>query len=257
MAPVSNSRLAEALQVELPSGLLGLLLLVWSLNPNLGVPAGRILASPQALKHTVGEIAEGKKYTSESGLFSVVVPAAGNPFVHNYKWYGNWAKYENYDYEEVRLVISDFGQAYVAGVRRIPQAVLAQMAKEEPKQTLSNLANKALVQWVELTEEPEVVEETWVKTQFGEGLLRVYLAKRGSLMGRVEGADEAGKPKTEKFDTHIAVIAVKKGDRFLYATAQDDYLQTKSTTGPTAPFNPIPQLRETLQSFLASMKAKI
>lgn len=55
--------------------------------------------------------------------------------------------HETYEFEDVVLQIGDFGQAYGAGVRRIPPPVLEQMAKETPKQTLSNLASKALFQW--------------------------------------------------------------------------------------------------------------
>src|SRR2546422_2103040 len=90
-----------------------------------------------------GEIKEGKQYTSSKEMFSITVPPR-NWAVDTYKFEESQLKYENYDYEEVDFYIPDFGQAYGAGVRRIPQAALIQMAKEEEKQTLSNLANKAL-----------------------------------------------------------------------------------------------------------------
>lgn len=214
--------------------------------------------SPASQKPQVktGEIKEGKQYNSSGGTFSITVPPAGNPFARIYKWQESRLKYENFDYEEVVFFIHDFGQAYGAGVRRIPQAVLAQMAKEEPKQTLSTLAFKALGQWRDLAEEPQVVEDTLVETQFGEGLLRVYLAKQSSMMGRVVGTDEGGKPKIQRFDTHIAVLVVKKGDWFIYATAEDDYLQTNATTPPGGPFDPKPELKKMLQSFFATMTVK-
>src|SRR6266852_2445511 len=80
-------------------------------------------------------------------MFSVTVPEAGNPFVRDYKSRESQLKDANSDYEEVVFYIADFGEAYGAGISRIPQAALAQMAKEEEKRILSNLAEKALFQW--------------------------------------------------------------------------------------------------------------
>ena len=89
------------------------------------------------------------------------MPPARNPFVQTYDFRESRLKYETYDYEEVLFQIGDMGQAYGAGVRRIPQQVLELMAKEEPRQTLSNLAQKALFQWRDnYAEEPQPVEES-------------------------------------------------------------------------------------------------
>jgi len=234
-------------------GLFALAFWAWSL-----FTVSPSLAFPQEPKPKVktGQIKQGKQYTSSKGLFSVTVPA-GNWAVNTYKFKESQLKYENYDYEEVVFYIPDFGQAYGAGVRRIPQAALTQMAKEEEKQTLSNLANKALYQWRgDYAEEPQPVEETSVQTQFGGGLLRIYLAKRSSLITEmVVGLGKTGNP--EKFDTHIAVLVVKKGDWFIYATVEDDSLQSNSTRPPSGPFDPKPTLRKALQSFFASMTVKI
>ncbi|MFI5106174.1 MAG: hypothetical protein ACHP79_14730, partial [Terriglobales bacterium] len=138
--------------------------------------------------------------------------------------------------------------AYGAGVRRIPQPALEQMAKEETKQTLSNLSGKALFAWRDnYAEEPQPVDEAQIKTQFGEGLFRIYMAKRSSILGRVTGMDEAGKPKLEPSDARIAVLVVKKGDSFIYATAEDEY--TEMNGAPA-------DLRKQLESFFASMTVK-
>jgi photosystem II stability/assembly factor-like uncharacterized protein len=223
-------------------------------NTGVADPSSRA----QDPKVKTGEIKENQRYKSGRGMFSVTVPAAGNPFVRTYKLRESQLKDENFDYEEVVFHIDDFGQAYGAGVRRIPQAVLAQMTKEEEKQTLSNLANKALFQWRDdYAEEPQPVEEFSVQTQFGAGLLRIYLAKGSSLLGRVAGSDQAGKPKVEKFDAYIAVLVVKKDNLFIYATAEDDFLQNRSTLRPPgARFDPKPVLTKALQSFFASMTVK-
>lgn len=237
-------------------GLFALAFWAWSL-----FTVSPSLAFPQEPKPKVktGEIKEGKQYKSSKNMFSVTVPPAGNPFVNTYRFQESQLKHENYDYEEVVFFISDFGQAYGAGLRRIPQAGLAQMAKEEEKQTLSNLANMALFQWRgDYAEEPQPVEDISVQTQFGGGLLRIYLAKRSSLLTKmVLGLGKTGSPKGERFDTHIAVLVVKKGDWFIYATVEDDSLQSNSTGPPSGPFDPKPTLRKALQSFFASMTVKI
>lgn len=196
-------------------------------------------------KEKTGQIKAGKQYTSGKGMFSITVPP-GNWAVDTYKFKAGQLKQDNYDYEEVVFYIPDFGQAYAAGIRRIPQAALAEMAKEEEKQTLSNLANKALHLWrAGYAEDPQPVEENSVQTQFGGGLLRIYLAKRSSMIVKMVGG------KGEPIDTHIAVLVVKKGDLFIYAAVEDDDLQTQSPGQSSA--DPKPILSKNLQSFFSGM----
>ena len=204
-------------------------------------------SSPSSPKVRVGNIKEKEKFESSGGRFSITVPPARNPFVRTYDFREARLKYETYDYEDVVFQIGDMGQAYGTGVRRIPQSVLEQMAKEQRKQTLSNLANKALFQWRDYAEEPQPVDEATVQTQFGEGLLRIYLAKHSSLLVTMNGADLAAKHKPEKSDARIAVLVVKKDDRFIYATAEDEYVGSG--------VDPL-DLRKQLQSFFATMTVK-
>lgn len=205
-------------------------------------------------KVKIGEIKAGNPYTSSKGMFSITVPPR-NWAVDTYKFSESQLKYENYDYEEVIFYIADFGQAYRAGLRRIPPVALEQMAKEEEKQTLSNLANRALVQWRNYAEEPQPVEESSIQTQFGAGLLRIYLAKHSSLVTKLVGEGRISDRKREKIDAYIAVLVVKKGEWFIYATAEDDALLDHSPGQPPgqAPPDPKPILSKNLQSFFASM----
>ena len=213
-------------------------------------PAGSETTGAAKPKVKTGKIEENKLYKSSRGTFSITVPAAGNAFVRTYEWQAAQLKQDTYDYEEVVFYISDFGEAYGAGVRRIPQSVVAEMAKEEEKQTLSNLADKALFQWRDnYAEEPKSVDELSVQTQFGQGLLRIYLAPHSSLLSRSTGGGHVGDLKLEKFDAYIAVLVVKKDDRFIYATAEDDWLQT----GFGAASDPKSALQKGLQNFFASM----
>ncbi len=224
-------------------------------------------------KLRTGKIQENQQYKSERGMFSVTVPSVSNFFTRDYKWHASQVKDQNYDYEEVVFSIADSGEAYGAGIRRIPQEVLAQMAKAEGKQTLSNLASKALTEWRDdFAEEPRAVEEYPVQTQFGGGLLRVYLAKHSSLLatvghsGGVVNMGRAGESTAQKFDAYIAVLVVKQEDWFVYTTAEDDFLQLGpgrlasrdhplSAESNKPAFDPQPDLRRTLQKFFASIRA--
>lgn len=216
-------------------------------------PARFVFQQQPQPKEKTGQIKAGKQYTSGMGTFSITVPP-GNWALDTYKFKAGQLKRDNYDYEEVVFYIPDFGQAYAAGVHRIPQSVLAEMAKEEEKQTLSKLANQALYLWrTGYAEEPQPVEENSVQTQFGGGLLRIYLARRSSMIVNMVGSGKIADRKAEKIDTHIAVLVVKKGDLFIYAAAEDDDLQTKSPGPAQPPADPKPILSKNLQSFFASM----
>lgn len=229
----------------------------------LAVSPGQVHSKEPKAKVKTGKAKAGTPYTSSKGSFAVTVPP-GNWAVNTYAFKESQLKNEEYDYEEVVFYIADFGQAYGAGVRRIPESVLAEMRSEDAKQTLSKLAIKALYQWREdFPEEPAAVEEALVETQFGEGLLRIYLAKRSSLIGVSVlpggGPGQAGIPPPERFDTHVAVLVIKKGDRFIYATAEDDDLQQTSARGLGGgpPFDPKPELNKKLQSFFASLSVRM
>jgi hypothetical protein len=229
----------------------------------LFVVSPEVFSKEPKAKVKTGKAKAGTPYTSSKGSFAVTVPP-GNWAVNTYAFKESQLKNEEYDYEEVVFYIADFGQAYGAGVRRIPESVLVEMRNEDEKQSLSRLAIKALYQWREdFPEEPEVVEEAPVETQFGEGLLRIYLAKRSSLIGvsvvSGGGSGRAGIPPPERFDTHVAVQVVKKGDRFIYATVEDDDLQQASARGLHGgpPFDPKPDLTKKLQSFFASLSVRM
>jgi|SRR5580704_9731851 hypothetical protein len=214
----------------------------------------------QAPRVKTGEIKENQEYKSGMGLFSITVPAAGNPSIRTYKVRESQLKDDNFDYEEVLFSITDFGQAYGAGVRRIPPLVQAQMAKEDQKQVLSNLADKALFQWRDdYAAPPRFVDDSAIDTQFGPGLLRVYLARRSSLLvTKTADSDQA-----EHFDAYIGVLVVRKGDLFICATAEDDFMQQQKSHRPPVSaestgddFDPKP-LEKELQRFFATMRVNL
>ena len=209
-------------------------------------PGSAPSASPDQAKPKIetGQIEENKPYQSRAGMFSVTVPPARNPFVRTYQLTAWQFKQGVADYEEVAFDMKDFGQSYGAGVHRIPPSVLEQMANEEPKRTLSNLADKTVSAWRKYAEAPKPQDESSVQTQFGEGLLRIYTAGHSSLLVRVTGVDASGKRAGEPGDASIAVLVARKAGSYAYAIAEDE---------STVPGSPPLDLRKQLESFFASV----
>lgn len=159
----------------------------------------------------------GDVYTSPRGLFTIRIPEPAN-------WAG--VPFEIRDsfesgrpnYDVVTLYVDDFGEVLLAGVRQIPDDVLARLTKHDPRTVLENLAYKVLYDWrSDFAEEPGVVEDTFVETQFGEAILRVYSARKGSLLKRIEGNREP-----ERFDTEIIVLLAQQNNYLICAIDEYD-----------------------------------
>ena len=88
-----------------------------------------------------------------------------------------------------------------------------------------------------MTERPTLAFDTFVTTQYGQTALRIYDVEKGSLL-----AKSSGGRKPELHDVLIGVMAVKRGDHYIYAIAEDD-------------MNPCDQdgLEERLQEFFAGI----
>ncbi len=170
-------------------------------------------ASGQRLK---GTLRDGQ-YTSSRSLFSVPVPKASN-------WAG--VPFRTQDQSETRegnfdmvvFYVEDFGEVLLASVRHIPQVALENMARDDPQNVSRNLARKALGDWRHnLAEEPDLEEELFVSTAYGQAALHIYRVPKGSLLQRIAGSG------SESFDVLIAVIAVKRNDHMISAIAERDY----------------------------------
>ncbi len=209
------------------------------------------------------QVGANQRYKSGTGWFSIVAPAATSPLARTYKTRESQLKDDAVDYEEVVFSRPELGQAYRAGVRRIPPLTLAQMAKQDEKLTLSDLADRAVLQWRDdYAEPPRWVDDNSVETQFGAGLLRVYVAKRSSLLTKPPAAGQAGKPKPEHVDAYIAVLVAKQDDLFIYATTEDDSMQRPKLHAPLPSsgnggdaFDP-KSMEKVIQTFFASMTLK-
>ena len=177
------------------------------------------LATPtRAASPLKGKVSKGT-YTSSRGLFSVPVPKASN-------WAGVQFKVQDVtdssqtNYDLVAFYVKDFGEVFVASVRRIPKVALDNMARDDPRNVLKNVSNKALGDWRQnFPEEPQVVEERFLSTPYGPGILRVYRAAKGSLLEMATGGSGRG---FERFDVLIAVILVIRNDHYISAIAEND-----------------------------------
>lgn len=181
----------------------------------------------------------GEKYTSPRGLFSVVIPKASNFFGVPFTIQEDTQR-GRLDYDFVAFYVKDFGEVFIASVRQIPPDVQEQMNKEEPTKTLSKLGYKALYDWRQnFPSEPEVVKENFFDTHLGKGMLRLYMARKGSLLTRIHAG------KSEQFDTLIGVIIVRQDKQYIYAIAEHDFKPTDET-----------ELSISLESFFNSVEIR-
>ena len=152
-------------------------------------------------------ISGGQKYKSRNHVFTVVLP---QPTAFEPMPYSVHEDAKKAEYETAAFFIFDFGEMYSAGILQTPgEADLGAVADNAATSEKHQLANP-----------PHSIEETKVSTQFGEGLLRLYFAKNGSLLKSGQIGQDS---KTLQFlDSYIAVLVVRQGTRVFFAAARDD-----------------------------------
>lgn len=94
----------------------------------------------------------------------------------------------------------------------------------------------------------ELVEESKVQTQFGEGSLRVYSIKGGSLLG--SGIFGEKHQTLQYHDSYIAVLLVPHDGRIIITLSQDDNLGIVEKVGDDAWKK---ALKDQVQALLATM----
>lgn len=152
-------------------------------------------------------ISGGQKYKSRNHVFTVVLP---QPTAFEPMAYSVHEDVKKGEYEAAGFFIFDFGEMHSAGVlQNSGQADLGVVAD-----------NAAISEEHQRTNPPHSIEEAKVSTQLGEGLLRLYYAKEGSLLESGKISEDSKTPKF--FDSYIAVIVVRQGTRVCFAAAQDD-----------------------------------
>lgn len=162
-----------------------------------------------------GKVKEGT-YTSPRDWFSVKIPDPSNWATAPFEIQDTTEK-NGKNYDLVAFYVKDFGEVFLASERHLHDTILAEMQEDDHRTVLSKSSTYALFDWRRnFPTEPMIVEEKFVDTRHGEALLRVFLAKDGSLLEVVKGGE------SRPFDTLIAVIVARKERRMLWAIAEND-----------------------------------
>ena len=124
------------------------------------------------------------------------------------------------NYDLVIFWVNGFGELLIAGVDYFSDDVLDKNVKQHDSRTvLSKLASAALYMERGFPTRPKVVEDTYLSTPYGEALLRVYMAEKGSMQISAMGRRPTA---ADTFDTLIAVIVVLQKNNFIYVMAEND-----------------------------------
>lgn len=173
--------------------------------------------------HLPNVLAQGathaQEYTGPNGMVSLNVPRAPN-------WAGVPYMVTPLDtkgdrrYDKVMLHADDFGQYLVVGARMMPPPAVAEMDKDEPKVVLRNLSEATLMGWrTDLSALPDVVAESYRDSRHGDAIIRIYRAKKGSILVRVQGRRPT---RDDAFDTRIASVVARRGTIVVFVIAQND-----------------------------------
>jgi hypothetical protein len=161
----------------------------------------------------------GIEYIGPNRLVSLNVPKAPN-------WAG--APYQvtpldtqgDHRYDKVMLHADDFGQYLLVGVRILPSPSVAEMDKDEPRQVLKNLSEATLMGWrTDLASRPDIGQESFRDSKHGEAIIRVYRAKKGSILFKAQGRQPT---RDDAFDTNIASVVARRGAIVVFVLAQND-----------------------------------
>ena len=180
-----------------------------------------VFSAPDSFAGNLKGSVSGETYTSPRGLFRVRMQKPLNwaraPYVIQ-----EAVQQGGPDFELVAFYVKDFAEVLIASVRHIPEVALGEMAKEDHRTTLSNLAYKALYDWRDnFPVEPTVINDEFFQTPYGESILRTYHAKQGSILEKPSGGEN---PEPKTFDVFIGVLLSKSGNKYIYAIAENDYL---------------------------------
>lgn len=170
-----------------------------------GYPA--LLARPTPGLGLGRKFPAGEIYKSPKHVFTIVSP---HPNSETFDFSGWEVLYESDkdNHEMVTFAEYDFAQTYRAGI----------VKKDAATVDLHAVAHAAAISRKHQMGVPfDFVEESKVNTQFGEGSLRVYSMKGGSLDMIKHGAD-----KPQFHDSYVAVLLVPQEGRILFAVMQDD-----------------------------------
>jgi hypothetical protein len=178
----------------------------WTL---LSIPLLGLLADSAIAQ---GAFREGE-YASPNRKFSLNTPKpsnwAGVPYVITVL-----DNYGDNQYDRVMFHVGDFGEYLVVGARTLPPVSISAMDKDDHSTVLRNVSQASLMgRRRDFAELPEVSEESFFDSVYGEAVLRVYRAKKSSLLAMAQGR----RPSPEdRFDTNIASIVARQGAFVLF-----------------------------------------
>lgn len=78
----------------------------------------------------------------------------------------------------------------------------------------------ALLLAVSVAVAPVVSEESFIETPYGDALVRLYHAERGSLLTQVSGDEPTASGR--RFDTQIVSIVARRGPLVVFVMTQND-----------------------------------
>jgi hypothetical protein len=169
-----------------------------------------------------GRVAEGR-YSSHRNWFSVPIPTPSNQPKAPFSVRDESVDSPDPNYELVRFLVQDFGELFVAGVDRFSDEFIeTKIKRDDPRTALSKLANLALHNiGRQFPTMPTLLEDQYLDTAYGEGLVRLYMAPKGSILAEIKG--DGGQPAVaDTFDVVIGVMVARQKNDFIYAIAEDD-----------------------------------
>jgi hypothetical protein len=185
-----------------------LVVLFWSATaaiPGYAAPPRRAVASLGGVKR----MSAGRTYTSPNHIFTIVVPHC-NPAGFSCPGWDVLYESEKGTHVMVTFSMPVAVQTYRTGI----------VETGTTRVDLNAVAHAVAVSRKHQVGVPfDFVEETKVSTQLGEGSLRVYSMKGGSLD---KSAPLSPKPQYQYHDSYIAVLLVPQEKRILFAVSQDD-----------------------------------
>lgn len=159
------------------------------------------------------------EYTSPNRIFSINIPRAPNFASVPYKVTVQDTKGDK-QYDKVIFHADDFGQYLVIGVRVMSIPTVTAMDKDESQAVLQNLSEATLKGWRnDLDVLPEITQESSLDTKFGKAIIRVYRAKKGSILVKAQGRQPT---REDAFDTNIASIVARQGALVVFVLAEND-----------------------------------
>ena len=166
------------------------------------------------------DAAKQKEYKSPGRIFTLKYPDSLNWAGVRYK-VNNLNKRGDKNYDKIMFHVEDFGEYLVIGARYLPSESLVEMDKDNHRDVLRNISEGSLFGWrKDLNGLPELIEESFFESNYGEAMKRVYRAKNGSLLAQMRFTEDG--PVMNRFDTYIVSLIARQDALVVYVFAQDD-----------------------------------